>query len=483
VDLHEYAQLDATALAAAIRAGETTAEEVEDVARRAIAAVDGDLHAVVETIMPALPGGGPDAPFAGVPFAIKDLVIAAEGVPSRGGSRFVPPIPAPADSDLMARFRAAGLRTLAVTASPEFGFNATTEPKLHGPTRNPWRTDHSPGGSSGGSGALVAARAVPVAHANDGGGSIRIPAAVNGLVGLKPTRGRTPLGPAYAEALAGMAIEFAVTRTVRDAAGLLDAVHGPGIGEKYHPPRYDGRYADEVGADPGRLRIAFTTEPWSGVPVDPECVEAVEGLAGALEELGHEVSRGMPQFDVGAFDLANQRLWCAFLAANVAMLQGLTGVAPSSENLEACTMACAEFGASLTAVDLMAAEQIQNSVARSVGAWFETVDVLVTPTLAHATFPLGLLDQDDASLDAAGWCRKVFTHVPFTPLFNMTGQPAINVPVMWTADGRPSGTQLVARFGREDVLLRLAAQLEEARPWSGRVPPVSAASGAGAPVA
>jgi amidase len=321
---------------------------------------------------------------------------------------------------------------------------------------------------------MVAARAVPVAHANDGGGSVRIPAAANGLVGLKPTRGLVPLGPDFGEALNGAAVEFAVTRSVRDCAALLDAVSGPGVGDKYHTASPERPFAEEVGAPPGKLRVAFTTEAWSGAPVDPECAEAVEGLAALLEELGHDVVEASPELDVAAFDTANSRFWFAFLASAVAALSRATGVPPSSESLEATTLACYEAGMALTALEMMEADALQNQITRSVARWFLDYDVLLTPTIAQPTFPLGLLDANDPDLDAGGWYDKIFLHAPFTAPFNMTGQPAMSVPVMRTAAGGPVGTQLVARSGDEAALIRLAAQLEEARPWAAHRPTVHA---------
>lgn len=477
MEISEYVEHDATGLAALISAGRVSADEVREAALRAIEAVNPELNALVGELFDEPLSHSVDGPFAGVPFLIKDLVLHAEGVPTRLGSRMAAEgITFPYDTDLMARFRNAGLATLGRTTTPEFGFSASTEAVLTGPTRNPWGLSRSPGGSSGGSGALVAAHGVPVAHANDGGGSIRVPAAVNGLVGLKPTRGRTPLGPDFGEALGGMAIEFALTRTVRDCAALLDAVHGPGVGDKYFAAPPARPFAEEVGAPPGNLTVAFTTEAWSGAPVDPECVRAVEELAALLEELGHNVTEATPGFDVAAFDLGNLRIWCAFLAASVATFGQLTSVQPSPDSLEATTLACAEAGTKLTALEMMEADALQNQVTRTVGRWFLDYDVLLTPTLAHATFTLGLFDGNDPSLDAKGWYDKIFLHCPFTGLFNMTGQPAMNVPVMATADGGPVGTQLVARFGDEATLLRLAAQLEEARPWADRKPAVYAGS-------
>jgi amidase len=481
MEVSEYVEHDATGLARLISTGQVSADEVQLAAVRSIEAVNPELNAIVGE-----PFGEPlaystEGPFAGVPFLIKDLVLHAEGVPTRAGSRMTGEgIPFPYDTDLMARFRSAGLATLGRTTTPEFGFNASTEPVLTGPTRNPWDPSRSPGGSSGGSGAMVAARAVPVAHANDGGGSIRIPAAVNGLVGLKPTRGRVSLGPDFGEALNGAAVEFAVTRTVRDCAALLDAVHGPGVGDKYSAAPPARPFAEEVGTLPGNLKIAFTTEAWSGAPVGPECVRAVEGLAALLEELGHDVTEASPDVDVATFDRANTRVWFAFLAASVATFAQVTGNKPSPDNLEATTLACSEAGMKLTALEMMEADALQNQVTRAVGRWFVEYDVLLTPTLAHATFPLGLLDANDSSLDAKGWYDKIFLHAPFTALFNMTGQPAMSVPAMTTAEGGPVGTQLVSRFGDEATLIRLAAQLEEARPWADRRPAVCAGSVRGA---
>lgn len=477
MEVSEYVEHDATSLAGLISARQVSADEVREAAQRAIEAVNPELNALVGEPFDEPLGHSTDGPFAGVPFLVKDLVLHAEGVPTRGGSRITGDgIPFPYDTDLMARFRQAGLATLGRTTTPEFGFNASTESVLTGPSRNPWNPSHSPGGSSGGSGAMVAARAVPTAHANDGGGSIRIPAAVNGLVGLKPTRGRVSLGPDFGEALNGAAVEFAVTRTVRDCAALLDAVHGPGVGDKYYAAPPSRPFAQEVGAPPGNLKVAFTTEAWSGVPVDPECKRAVEGLAALLEELGHDVTEASPEVDVAAFDKANTRVWFAFLAASVATFAAVTGNKPSPDNLEATTLACSEAGMQLTALEMMEADALQNGVTRAVGRWFVDYDVLLTPTLAHATFPLGLLDANDSNLDARGWYDRIFEHAPFTALFNMTGQPAMSVPVMATANGGPVGTQLVGRFGDEAALIRLAAQLEDARPWIGRKPAVCAGS-------
>lgn len=473
MQVSDYASYDGVGLAELIRSGQVSAAEVEQAAREAIAQVDPRLGALVGELFEAALEHTADGPFGGVPFLYKDLVIHAAGVPVANGTR-MPPVTFPYDSDLMARFRAAGLAALGRTATPEFGFNATTESVANGPTRNPWDTSRSSGGSSGGAAALVAARAVPVAHASDGGGSIRIPAASCGLVGLKPSRGRVPIGPDYDDPLSGFAVELAVTRTVRDAAALLDAVQGPGVGDRYviAPPARP--YVDEVGADPGRLRIATTATSWSGAPADKECQLAVEAVARELAGLGHDVGDGSPEVDGDAFVEANVDIWSAFLADGVVGLGALLGVAPGPDVLEAATLACVEHGRSLSALELSAAMRQINAVSRSVGRFFSDVDVLMTPTTATPAPKLGVLDQDDASLDAAGWTRKVFGYAAFTPLFNATGQPAISLPLGWTGDGRPVGVQLVGRFGAEDTLLRLAAALEDAMPWRDRRPGVCA---------
>ena len=328
----------------------------------------------------------------------------------------------------MTRFRAAGLAAMGITATPEFGFNAATESVANGPTRNPWDTARSPGGSSGGSAALVAARALPVAHANDGGGSIRIPAAACGLVGLKPSRGRVSVAPDFADPLMGLGIEFAVTRTVRDAAALLDAVHGSEPGDKYLLPGPATSYADAARTPTRKLRIAVTTTAPNGVPVDPACVAAVQATARALQEAGHTVEEAAPEFDVEAFDHANLTAWCSFLADGAYGAAAPLGVELTTDVLEHTTLACAEYGKTLTALDIYAADRVFNATTRSVAAFFTGYDLLLTPTMAAPNTAIGTLDADDPTLDARGWYDRIFTFAPFTALSNITGAPAISVP-------------------------------------------------------
>jgi amidase len=472
----EYASHDATGLAELLRAGEVKPDEVHAAAADALDAVQPELNALVRPRFETPLDHDPDGPFGGVPFAIKDLIVHAEGVPQRAGTRLLGDgVPMPADTFLMARFRAAGLATTGVTATPELGFNASTEPVATGAVRNPWDTSRSPGGSSGGSAALVAARALPVAHANDGGGSIRIPAGCCGLVGLKPTRGRTTTGPDYADPLLGLGIEFAVTRTVRDCAGLLDAVHGAEPGDRYLLPAPGRPFAEEVRAGSRPLRIAVATAPLSGPgTVDPQCADAARRVADRLAGMGHTVVEATPAVDAGAFDDANLVAWTSFLADGVDLLAAALGVVPGPDVLEATTLACVEHGRALRASDLYAADRVFNATTRSVAAFFGEHDVLLTPTTCAPNVPLGHLDANAPGLDARGWYDRIFAFAGFTALFNVTGTPAISLPLAESAEGWPIGVQLAAGLAGEATLLALAGDLERALPWADRRPAVVA---------
>ncbi|GAA3249925.1 amidase family protein [Pseudonocardia petroleophila] len=472
----EYADRDATELAALIRSGEVTAAEVQDAAAAAIDAVAPALNALVQPRFAEPLAHDADGPFGGVPFAIKDLILHAEGVVQRAGTRLLGDgVPMPSDTHLMARFRRAGLATAAVTATPELGFNASTESVATGAVHNPWDVSRSPGGSSGGSGALVAARGVPVAHANDGGGSIRIPAAACGLVGLKPSRGRTSPGPDYADPLLGLGVEFALTRTVRDCAGLLDAVHGAEPGDRYLLPDPARPFVDEVAAGSRPLRIALCTTPLSGTGVtDPQCVAAVEAVARVLEGMGHTVEEASPGVDPATFDDANLVAWTSFLADAVDGLAALLGVVPGPEHLEATSLACVEHGRTLTAGDLYAADRVFNAATRTVAAFHRTHDLLLTPTTNAPNTVLGHLDADDASLGARGWYDRIFASAGFTALANVTGNPAVSLPLGRSVEGWPIGVQLMAPYAAESTLLALAGDLERALPWAAHRPAVVA---------
>ncbi len=469
----EYREYDAVGLAHLIASQQVSAQEVQQLARQAILAVNPTLNALVgELFEEALPSST-TGPFAGVPFVIKDLSLHAAGVQIGMGTRLTGKgVVFPHDTELMTRFKQAGLVTLGRTATPEFGFNATTEPVSNGPTRNPWNPSRSSGGSSGGSAALVAARAIPVAHGTDGAGSLRIPAAWCGLVGLKPTRGRIPPGPDSDERLSGLGVDFALARTVRDTVALLDAVSGPGSGDKYFAAPPERPYAQEVDAPPGRLRIATTTQAWSDVPVDKEYADTVTMVCHKLVAMGHDVEEASPHVDWEAFVDANLPIWTASIADTALGLAHARGIDVGPDVLEAVTLASVEYGRRLTAVDLLRALRLCNTITRSVSAFFRSYDVLLTPTVATAPPLLGSLNQNDPSLDPRSWLTKLFTLIPFTPLFNMTGQPAISLPVGQSSEGLPIGVQLVARYGDEATLLRLAAQLEQALPWALRHPSI-----------
>jgi amidase len=479
ISLKEYSSHDGLGLAELVAKKEIAPKELLDAALQAIAKVNPKLNAILQTLpeMAAaeIRDGLGQGPFAGVPFLIKELLLQAKNVRSDMGSKLAQGLVAPQDSEPMARFRRAGLMLVGTTQTPELGYNPTTETRLFGPVHNPWDLARSAGGSSGGSGAAVAAGIVPLAHASDGGGSIRIPASCNGLVGLKPTRDRVPTGPDYADPLCGLAIEFAVTRSVRDAAALLDAVAGPDIGAPGHPVPPTRPFRQEVGTPPGRLRIAWTTTPASGEKIDPECVKAIHQTVSLLEELGHTLIEDRPHYDWETFLQNVHVIWTSFTTSSVNAIAAALNRKPGPDNLEAVTLACYEDGKRYTAVDLLNAMAHGNILSREVGRFFETVDVLVTPTIAQLPAPLGELNQDRKGMTAMEWTRQVFAYVPFTPLFNSTGQPAISLPLHWSVTGLPVGVQFAGRFGDESTLLRLASQLEQARPWAGKRPPVHAA--------
>ncbi len=480
ISLKDYTAHDGLGLAELVARKEVTPDELGAAAFEAVAKVNPRINAVLHTIpkeaAAEIRAGLPRGPFTGVPFLIKEIVLHAKGVRCEMGSKLAQGYVPDADTELMARFRRAGFVLAGTTQTPEFGYNPTTETRAFGPVHNPWDLGRSPGGSSGGSGAAVAAGIVPIAHANDGGGSIRIPASCNGLVGLKPSRDRIPSGPDYGDLLCGLACEFALTRSVRDAAALLDAVAGPDPGAPGHPVPPARPYREQIGTPPSRLRIAWTTTPASGAKIDPECEKAVHETVRLLESLGHTLIEDRPRYDWDAFLENVNVIWGAFGVASIDFASAMTGRKPGPDNLEAVTLASYEDGKRYSAIDLLNAMTHCNLVSRQVGPFFEKVDVLVTPTIARQPAPLGELNQNREGMTAMEWTRQVFSYVPFTPLFNVTGQPAISLPLHWSADGLPVGVQIAGRFGDEATLLRLAAQLEQARPWAAKRPPIHAAA-------
>jgi len=483
---------DATALAALVRAGEVKPLELVDAAIARIETLDPQLNSVIHRRFEraraeaAALGAGPSAnagPFAGVPFLVKDVTCHQAGEPFHEGMRFLRDRQWRADSDtyLAARFRAAGLITVGRTNTPELGIVPTTEPVAYGPTRNPWDRSRSPGGSSGGSAAAVAAGLVPAAHANDGGGSIRIPASACGLVGLKPSRGRTSLGP-DASFTALVVCEHVVCRTVRDSAAFLDAVAGPMPGDPYMTAPPARPFADEVGADPGSLRIGLlATAPAAlDAVVAPDCAAAAEDTARLLESLGHHVEVSHP----GALDLPDWALhfitlWSAGVSLGLDRWSARTGAAIGADDVEPLTWTLAEMARALPTPALLRSLDWLMRTSRLVAEWWEPpdsaggFDLLLTPTLAEPPVPLGTFDSPPDN-PLAGFMRAA-SFTPFTPPVNVTGQPAVSLPLAQSADGLPIGVQLVAAYGREDVLLRVAAQLEEANPWANRCPPIRCA--------
>ena len=471
----DLAFLDATGQAELVRRREVNPIELVEAAIERIERLNPTLNAVVtpmyEEARRVAGGELPEGPFRGVPFLLKDLLASYAGVRMTAGSGFLGGFVPDHDSELVARLKRAGLIILGKTNTPEFGILPTTEPRLFGPSRNPWATSHTTGGSSGGSAAAVAAGMVAMAHANDGGGSIRIPASCCGLFGLKPTRARNALGPDFGDIMSGLVAEHAVTRSVRDSAALLDATSGPEVGDPYWAPPPERPFLEEVGVDPGRLRIAFTAVAPTGVPVHADCVTAVRDAAALAAELGHEVVETTPVVDGELFSQAFITLWSAGCASRIAGLALVTGRAPGREEFETLTWALHEMGRQHSASTYLLAWQALQRIAREIARFFIDYDVWLTPTLAEPPVPLGTFDSPVE--DPLKGLFRAARFVPFTPIANVTGQPAMSVPLFWNSEGLPVGTHFIGRFGDEATLFRLSAQLEAARPWALRRPALS----------
>lgn len=488
---------DGLGLAALVRAGELHPTELVEAAIAAVEAVNPRLGCVVAPMYDEARRVAreplPDGPLRGVPFLLKDLLGAYAGAPLRSGSRFYRDFVPAADSEIVRRYRAAGLIAVGKTATPEFGLTPFTEPLLHGPARNPWDLSRTPGGSSGGSAAAVAARVVPFASGGDGGGSIRIPAACCGVFGLKPTRGRTPSGPERGDLWQGCAVQHALTRSVRDSAALLDISAGPDLGAPNYPPPPTRPFLAEVTEEPGRLRIAYTTRALLGGAVDPECVAAVEDAVALLRDLGHELVEAAPEVDGPAFSRAFFTMICGETAAEVAHGQRSLGRKATASDFEVSTWTLALLGRNTSAAEFVAAQRTLSDISRRVAPFFADHELLLTPTLSRPPVEIGALQPRRAEalvmralgrvgagaviqrlLDATSQVDRIYEFIPFTPVFNVTGQPAMSVPLRWSPAGLPVGVQLVGRFAGEATLFRLAGQLERARPWADRVPPVHA---------
>ena len=466
----DLAFLDATAQAQLVRDKEIQPIELVEAAIERIKRLNPTVNAVVtpmydiarRTATATLPQG----PFAGVPFLLKDILAFYSGVKISLGSRLLRDLVPDHDSELVVRLKKAGLIIVGKTNLPEFGLLPTTEPQVFGPARNPWDTTRTTGGSSGGAAAAVASGMTPMAHANDGGGSIRIPASCCGVFGLKPTRARNPLGPDFGDIFSGLVAEHAITRSVRDSAALLDATAGPDVGDPYWAPPPERRFVEEIERPLGRLRIACTTATDTGAPVHADCIAAVEDAAKLCADLGHTVVEAKPTIDGEQVVESFTTVWTSGLASTLKM------IGAQKDQVEPTTWAVYEIGNRYSAADYILALQTIQKLSRDVGRFFEDHDVLLTPTLAEPPLPLGAFDSP-ADNPLKGFQRtKEF--IPFTPVCNITGQPAMSVPLYWNSENIPVGTHFIGRFGDEATLFRLAAQLEEARPWASRRPPVSA---------
>lgn len=468
--------LDATAQAELVRSGEASPKELVEAAIARIEAVNPKLDAVIRTrfdqARAEAAGDVPNGPFRGVPILLKDLGATIAGEQTAFGIGPMESVRWPVTSYLAEQFRAAGFIALGRTNVPEFGTTVTTEPKSFPPARNPWNTNHSTGGSSGGSAAAVAAGLVPAAHANDGGGSIRIPASECGLVGLKPTRARVSQGPTVGEGWAGGTIDGSVSRTVRDAAAILDAISGTFPGEPYYPPTLPGPLSAEVGRDPGKLRVGFIDRPGAATYLDdPECREAVAKTATLLESLGHSVE---PSGPAAMFEEEFGRQFATIIAADTEAsfraFEQLLGRAIREDEIEPRNLTYRNWGGAMSAVDYLNARVWIGMWTRRMADWWSDHDILVTPTLGGPPPELGWFTGNGPE----GEGERIVSFIPYTAQFNMTGQPAVSLPLHWSANGLPVGVQLVASYGREDLLVRLASQLEQAAPWADKLPPVHA---------
>lgn len=480
----EYLRYDATALADLVRRGEVTSREVCEAAVERATRVNGTLNAICYPQFSEAPAQQfpEQSVFAGVPLLLKDLAQEQADHPCTYGSRGLIKNIAPQDSEFVRRARDGGLVFLGRTATPEFGLKAVTESELWGPTRNPWNTELTPGGSSGGSGAAVAAGIVPMAGANDGGGSIRIPAAYNGLFGLKPSRGRISSGPFMGEAWTGASTDHVVSRTVRDSAAMLDVLSGPAPGDPFEIPAPSAPYAELMQRSPGSLRIGvFTSSPYN-TEVAPECVAAVEETARVLENLGHRVEYAAPEFDGMALARCYLGLYFGEVAALMARAKEQFGATDSDFELD--TRLIGMLGETMPLSDYVRRRQQWNEFARALGAFFGSYDLYLSPTTGRLPATIGELETPAHLRFAARLMLKLkagklvhrsgqvdqmalesLARTPFTQLANLTGTPAMSVPMHWTAEGLPVGVQFGGPHGAEATLLQLAGQLEEANPW------------------
>ena len=489
----EYGDYDALGLAELVRKGDITASDLLGEAIARAAEVNPKINAIIEPLHDyarnAIAEGLPEGPFSGVPFLVKDLLISLEGAPQRNGSRFFKDYVATADSTLAKRYKNSGVVIFGKTNTPEFGVTPITDPELFGSTLNPWNLEHSPSGSSGGSAAAVAARIVPMASGGDGGGSIRTPSSCCGLVGLKPTKGRTPTGPREGDLWYGMAVEHVLTRSVRDSAAMLDATHGQDAGPPNIAPAPERPYLEEVNRDPGKLRIAFSTHPMIGRELHPDCKAAVEKSANMLADLGHHVEEATPEIDREAFIRAFAVLVAADTSALIREGEQLLGRKARRQDFEPRTWALKRLGETYTAADFSEAYWHLQRVGRTMGQFMQNYDVLLTSTCGTPPPKPGELSPqglDRISVELLNRlpiqkvatqpklvvqvAERVYDFMSQTPVANATGQPSMSLPLHWNEAGLPIGTLFTGKFGDEATLFRLAGQLEQAHPWQDKQP-------------
>ncbi len=463
---------DALGLAALVKSRKSSPNELLDAAIARAEALNPRFNFMAQKhydfARAAIAKGLPNGPFTGVPWLLKDLNTYIAGELTEGGSRFYRGNRATVTSELVNRHMRAGFVIFGKTTTPEFGLTGTTENKLTGDTRNPWNPAHIAGGSSGGAAAAVAAGVIPAAHATDGGGSIRIPASCCGLFGLKPSRGRVPMGPLRTEGWGGLSTHHAITRSVRDSAAILDATHGAEPGSRYGAPSPAESFLAQLGRQPGQLRIALMLRAPSGSPVDLQCIEAARAAARLCESLGHHVEESAPLLDIAALGGASFALMAPAIAADIADRAKATGLNPA-ELLEPMTLAFAEIGKSMSAMDVARANNTMQTAAVAVAQFMQRFDVILAPTLATPPLELGRINLSPG-VSMQEWGPRVAAFSPFAQTANWTGQPSMSVPLGQSREGLPIGVMFTGRYGEEALLFRLAAQLEKAQPWAGRRP-------------
>ncbi|MBM3516547.1 MAG: amidase [Alphaproteobacteria bacterium] len=470
----DYARYDALGLAELVRRREVSAAELLETAIAGLERLNPQLNCVTtpiyELARAQTRAGLPDGPFTGVPFLLKDLGADYAGVPTTWGATFRTDLVPAVDSELVARHKRAGLVIFGKTAVPELAMTWAMASRLFGVTRNPWDLARNPGISSGGAAAAVAARIVPIAHGNDGGGSLRVPASCTGTFGLKPTRGRNPFGPVIGDAWMGMAVDHAISRSVRDSAALLDATAGIDVGAFYNAPPKAGPFLAEVGRDPGRLRIALCTSAPYGAATHPDCLAAAAAAAKLCGELGHHIEEAAWPLPADGWQAFETFLYCEY-AAGVADDEVRLGRKLGPADFDGILWDLIEHGRRIPAVAYAAAVKVLHRIARNFGAFFERYDALLTPTMAVP--PVAHDHFDMTKISEREFWQGYLGYMPYTHAFNIAGSPAMSVPLYWSAEGLPIGVQFATKVASEPLLLRLAGQLESARPWEGRIPPHS----------